>query len=431
MRLIRIKNLWLIFLVLFFSLTLLGVDQSASQKIEQETENIKENLVKIRRQLHQNPELSNREFETSKLVAGYLKSLGLEVKTGIAHTGVVGLLKGAESGITVALRADMDALPIQELNNVPYKSKNPGVMHACGHDFHTTIGLGTATVLSKIKDKIKGNIKFIFQPAEEGAPPGEEGGASLMIKEEVLKNPEVSVIFGLHVFPLLDVSTMGYKPESFMAQANRFEIEVLGKKTHGASPHLGIDPIVIASEVVLAFQTITSRQIDAREPVVLSVGIIEGGNRFNIIADKVKLVGTVRVFNPKTNQEVRSRMERIVKGITESYGANYTFKYNEGAPPVNNDPNLVKESISVIEKLVGSQNVILLKPQMFAEDFSYYALKVPGFFYFLGVRNEEKGLVNMLHTPYFNGDEKCIPLGIKLMCHLLLNYLESHKKLDN
>jgi amidohydrolase len=431
MKLIKNKKLGIFFLFLIFSSNLFCIDPLSEKLLNKELEKIKEQLISIRRRIHQNPELSNREFETSKFVSNYLRKLGLEVKTGIAHTGVVGLLRGYSNGKTVALRADMDALPIQELNDVPYKSRKKGIMHACGHDFHTTIGLGTATVLSKMKDKIKGNIKFIFQPAEEGPPPGEQGGASLMIEEGVLENPKVSAIFGLHVFPLIDVGTIGYKPESFMAQANRFEIEILGKKTHGASPHLGIDPIVIASEVVLALQTIPSRQIDAREPVVLSVGVIEGGNRFNIIADKVKLVGTVRVFDPKTNQKVRFQMERIVKGITESYGANYTFKYDEGAPPVYNNPDLTQESISVIEKLIGSHNVILLKPQMFAEDFSYYALKVPGFFYFLGVGNKEKGLVNMLHTPYFNGDEDCIPIGVKLMSHLLLNYLESHKKLDN
>lgn len=424
MKLFKRKRWYLLFLLLFTNL--FAIEPSLERKINIEIEKVKEQLISIRRQIHQNPELSNREFETSKLVAEHLKKLGLKVKTDIAHTGVVGLLKGTQSGPTVALRADMDALPIEELNDIPYKSKRKGVMHACGHDVHTTIGLGTAIILSKIRNKIKGNIKFIFQPAEEGAPPGEEGGANLMIKEGVLENPKVSAIFGLHVFPLINVGTIGYKPKAFMAQANRFEIEIIGKKTHGAAPHLGVDPIVIASEVVLAFQTIPSRQIDAREPVVLSIGIIEGGNRFNIIADKVKLIGTVRVFNPKTNQEVRSRMEKIVKGITQSYGAHYTFKYDEGAPPVYNDPDLVKESVSVIKKLIGSRNVILLKPQMFAEDFSYYALKVPAFFYFLGVRNEAKGIIHMLHTPNFNVDEECIPIGVKLMCHLLLNYLENH-----
>ncbi|MCP2618233.1 amidohydrolase, partial [Candidatus Aminicenantes bacterium AC-335-A11] len=353
--------------------------------------------------------------------------LGLEVKTGIAHTGVVGLLKGTQPGTTVALRADMDALPIQELNDIPYKSKRKGVMHACGHDVHMTVALGVAMVLSRMRDEIKGNIKFIFQPAEEGAPPGEEGGASLMIKEGVLENPKVSAIFGLHVFPLLNVGTIGYRPEAFMAQSNRFEIEIIGKGAHGATPHLGIDAVVIASEVVLALQTIPSRQIDAREPVVLSVGIIEGGNRFNIIADKVRLVGTVRVFSKEMSREVKEKMEKIIKGITESYGASYKFQYVEGAPPVHNDPSLTRESIKVIEKIIGSKNVILLKPQMVAEDFSYYGVKIPSFFYFLGVRNEKKGITHMLHTPYFNVDEECIPIGIRLMCNLLFAYLEKYQ----
>ena len=425
MRLFKRKE-FLILFFLFLFLDLFALDPSIEKKIGKEIAEIKSQLISIRRQIHQNPELSNREFETSKLVAEYLKKLGLEVKTGIAHTGVVGLLKGNQPGTTVALRADMDALPIQELNDIPYKSKKKGIMHACGHDVHTTIALGVASVLSKMKNEIKGNIKFIFQPAEEGAPPGEEGGASLMIKEGVLENPKVNAIFGLHVFPLLDIGTIGYKPEAFMAQSNRFEIEIVGKNAHGATPHLGIDAIVIACEVVLALQTIPSRLIDAREPVVLSVGVIEGGNRFNIIADRVKLIGTVRVFSTKINKKVRAKMEKIIKGITESYGASYRFQYREGAPPVYNDPSLVKESLPVMKKIVGSRNVILLKPQMVAEDFSYYGQKTPSFFYFLGVRNEKKGITHMLHTPYFNVDEECIPLGVKLMSNLLLNYLEKH-----
>ncbi len=425
MRLFKRKE-FLILFFLFLFLNLFAFDPSIEKKIDKEIAEIKSQLISIRRQIHQNPELSNREFETSKLVAEYLKKLGLEVKTGIAHTGVVGLLKGTQSGPTVALRADMDALPIQELNDIPYKSKKKGIMHACGHDVHTTIALGVASVLSKMKDEIKGNIKFIFQPAEEGAPPGEEGGASLMIKEGVLENPKVNAIFGLHVFPLLNTGTIGYKPEAFMAQSNRFEIEIIGKNAHGATPHLGIDAIVIACEVVLALQTIPSRLIDAREPVVLSVGVIEGGNRFNIIADRVKLIGTVRVFSTEINKKVRAKIEKIIKGITESYGASYRFQYREGAPPVYNDPSLVKESLPIMKKIVGSRNVILLKPQMVAEDFSYYGQKIPSFFYFLGVRNEKKGITHMLHTPYFNVDEECIPLGVKLMSYLLLNYLEKH-----
>ncbi len=428
MKLIRNRKFGIFFLFIFFSFNLFGTEASLEQIINKEVAKIKERLISIRRQIHQNPELSNREFETSKFVADYLRELGLEVKTGIAHTGVIGLLRGYSNGKTVALRADMDALPIQELNDVPYKSMRQGVMHACGHDVHTTIGLGTATVLSKMRNKINGNIKFIFQPAEEGAPPGEEGGASLMIKEGVLENPKVGAIFGLHVFPQLNIGTVGYRPEAFMAQSNRFEIEIIGENAHGATPHLGIDAVVIASEVVLALQTIPSRLIDAREPVVISVGVIEGGKRFNIIAGKVKLVGTVRVFSSKINEEVRAKMEKIIKGITESYGANYRFQYEEGAPPVFNDPLLVEESIPVIKKIIGSQNVILLKPQMVAEDFSYYGQKIPSFFYFLGVRNEAKGIIHMLHTPYFNVDEECIPLGVKLMSHLLLSYLESHRR---
>jgi amidohydrolase len=405
-----------------------SLDPNTITQLENRAHALKDKLIHIRRDIHMHPELGNREVRTARLVAEHLKSLGLDVKTGVAKTGVVGLLKGAKPGPTVAVRVDMDALPIQELNDVPYKSQNPGVKHACGHDVHTTVGLGTAEVLAGLRDKLSGTVKFIFQPAEEGPPTGEEGGARLMVQEGVLENPKVEAIFGIHDMPTIDVGTIGYNYGPTMASSDEFEIVITGKKVHAAYPHAGIDPIPIAAQVVSALQTVVSRQIDAREPAVLSVGIIEGGNRFNIIADKVRLVGTVRTLNAEVRKQIPERMERIVKGITESYGATYTFNYRDWAPVTYNDPELTKKAVSAIERLVGAKNVIVPRPQMGAEDFAYFAEKVPGFYFLLGVRNEKKGFVHMIHTEYFDVDEDAIPLGVKVMSGVVWDYLERRKQ---
>jgi amidohydrolase len=383
-------------------------------------------MVTQRRDFHMHPELSNREERTSRVVAERLRALGLEVKTGVGKHGVVALLKGAKPGPVVAVRADMDALPIQENIDVPYKSQNPGVKHACGHDVHMTVGLGVAETLSKMRDQIQGTVKFIFQPAEEGPPPGEEGGAALMIKEGALENPRPQAIFGLHVMPNIEVGTVGYNSGPAMASADRFVVTIKGKKVHGAYPHDGVDAVVVAAEAVSALQTIRSRRINTQEPLVLSVGIIQGGNRFNIIADEVKLEGTVRTLSEDVRKSAQEMMRQTLAGVTSAYGASFDLQYVEGAAVTYNEPKLVEESLPTIKRILGDAQVVSPKPQMGAEDFSYFQKVIPGFFYFLGVGNKAKGITAMIHTPEFDVDEDSLVVGVKVMSNVLLDYLDRH-----
>lgn len=422
--------------ILYFSsfcLSVAGihVDKKTALQIDREIEKHIYEIIRTRRYIHINPELGNHEYETAKLVASKLMSLGLEVKTGIAKTGVVALLQGSQQGFTVGIRADMDALPIQELTDVHYKSLNPGVMHACGHDIHTSIALGTAMVLSTLKDKIKGNIKFIFQPAEEGTPPGEEGGAYLMIKEGALENPPVGAIFGLHVWPEGNVGEIHFSPGPIMASSDWFEIIIKGKSSHTARPQEGIDAIALASQIVLSIQSIISRAIDTTDPAVIIIGKIEGGTRSNIIAEDVRLEGTVRTLSESNRAKIKKLMENIVKGITHSFGADYIFNYKKGSPSVYNHPELAKVMYPTLISLLGENNVKKLKPQMVSEDFSLYCQEIPGFFFFLGVKPPYKKSIAPLHSPYFNPDERSIPIGIKIMCHLLLDCLESQNNLED
>lgn len=406
-----------------------AIDQKLAQTIDQEIEKNRAEMIKVRRYLHMNPELGNHEFETAKLVASKLSALGLEVKTGVAGTGVVGLLRGALSGPTVAIRADLDALPIQELNTFPYRSLNPGVMHACGHDFHTTIALGAATVLAAVKDRIKGNVRFIFQPAEEGLPAGQEGGAALMIKEGVLDNPPVRAIFALHVWPELKVGDIGYTAGYLMASSDNFIITIEGKSAHAARPQEGIDAVVLAAEVINNLQTIVSRAIDPTEPAVITIGKIQGGTKANIIAEKVEMEGTVRTLNDKVRERMPVLMEDIIRGLTQSYGASYSFKYEKGTPPVYNHPDLVQAMLPVLENAFSPERLVPVKPQMVAEDFALLAERVPAFMYLLGVRSPGQASAAPLHSPYFNPDERAIPVGIKAMCHLVLSALEQQAAL--
>ncbi len=400
-----------------------AVDQKTAQRIDEEIERIRPEVVKIRRFLHMNPELSNREYETAKLVSAKLSSLGLEVRTGVALTGVVGLLRGSQTGPFVACRADMDALPIQELNNVPYKSLNPGVMHACGHDVHTSIALGTAMVLSGLKDRLKGGVKFLFQPAEEGPPEGEEGGASLMVREGALDDPPVSAIFGLHVWPE-PVGQVLYSPGDIMASSDLFQVTIKGRSAHGARPQEGVDAIVIAAEVVSAFQTVISRALDPMDPAVLTVGKVEGGARWNIIPEKVTLEGTVRCLSDANRKKIPALMEALVKNITAAYGGSYVFDYQPRTPAVQNNADLGRMMLPTLVKALGKERVLDFKPQMVSEDFSQYAQRIPGFFFFLGVRGPAASGPAALHSPTFNPDERSIAVGIKAMCHLLLDALE-------
>jgi amidohydrolase len=400
-------------------------DSAREQRIAQAAESLRAQLIAQRRDFHMHPELSNREERTSRIVAERLRALGLEdVKTGVGKYGVTALLRGARPGATVAVRADMDALPIQEVNDVPYKSQVAGVKHACGHDAHTTVELGVAEVLSKMKGEINGTIKFIFQPAEEGAPPGEEGGARLMIKEGVMENPRPSAIFGLHTLPSIEAGQIAYHSGPAMASSDRFLITIRGKSSHGAQPHAGVDSIVVAAECVTALQTIRSRRIDPQEPLVISVGQIQGGTRYNIIAGEVKMEGTMRALNEEVRQRAQTLMRETLQSITAAYGATFELKFDEGAAVTFNEPKLVEETLPVMRRIVGDKNVLSIKPFMPAEDFSYFQKVSPGFYYFLGVGNRAKGITAGWHTPDFDIDEESLVVGVKVMANVLLDYLE-------
>ncbi|MGD1010786.1 MAG: amidohydrolase [Candidatus Aminicenantales bacterium] len=409
-------------------LILPALDKKTAQRIDEEIEKNIGEVIKIRRFIHMNPELGNREFETSRLVSSKLDTLGLEVRTGVAKTGVVALLRGAQPGASIALRADMDALPIQEMTGLPYKSLNPGVMHACGHDVHTSIALGTAMVLSALKDKIKGTVSFIFQPAEEGPPQDEEGGADLMIREGALDSPPVSAIVGFHVWPE-SLGQVFVAPGFITGSSDGFRITVNGKAAHGARPHEGVDAIVIAAEIVQALQTVVSRAVDPTDPAVLTVGTIQGGARPNIIADRVTLEGTVRTLSEANRKKIPPLMEAIVKDVTEMNGATYEFEYKPQLPSVYNNPELTATMAPILAKLLGKDNVLEWKPQLIAEDFSFFARKIPGFYFFLGVKSPGQPSAAPLHSPNFSPDERSIPLGIKILSQLLLEALEEQSSL--
>jgi len=388
---------------------------------------VSKDVKKWRRHLHENPELSNEEKETSKYVESQLKKFGLKPVSGIAKTGVVAVLEGGKPGPIIAVRADMDALPIEEETGLKFSSKNNGVMHACGHDFHTSILLGVAKILTEMKDDIPGKVKFIFQPAEE-APSGQMVGARLMTKEGVLKNPDVEAIFGMHVDTELEVGSLGYVSGPFMASSDLFKITVKGKRSHGAYPWKGIDAIVVASEIVTSLQNIVSRKIDARKPVVVTVGKINGGEAFNIIADEVILEGTVRTLDPAAHEKVPTLMEEIIKGITSAHGASYEFEYTKGAPVSVNDPELTAISVPFLKSTSGIDSVHINTPTMGAEDFAWFAQEVPGFYFDIGVRNESEGKIYGVHTALFNPDEDALEIGVRAMSTLLIKYLSNNSK---
>jgi amidohydrolase len=381
-------------------------------------------LVETRRDIHRHPELGNREFRTGKLVAERLRTLGIEVRYPVARTGVVGILKGGRPGAAVAVRADLDALPIQERNDVPYKSENPGVKHACGHDAHTTIVLGTAEVLARMKDRLPGTVVFLFQPAEEGTPEGEDGGAALMIKEGALDQPKVQAVYGLHMDPTLEIGEVGWSIGPIYASSDRFVIEVQGKKTHGAYPHTGLDPIPVAAEMVQALQLIVSRQFDALSPKVLTIGSIHGGNRFNIIADQVTLEGTLRTLDVDVRREMKERIQRTVSGVAATHGLTAALRWvGEGNLATMNDAALTRASVPSLQRVYGAAQTREVKPQMGAEDFAALADRVPGLYIKMGVRNEAKGITAMIHTEDFDVDERVLPLGVKAMSTLVWDYL--------
>ena len=398
------------------------------QEIAQMVDGMRAAMVAQRRDFHMHPELSNREERTARVIAERLRSFGLDdVKTGVGKNGIVALLKGSQPGAVVAIRADMDALPIQENIDVPYKSQNEGVKHACGHDAHMTIELGVAEVLTRLRARLPGTVKFIFQPAEEGSPTGEEAGAALMIKEGALDNPRPSAIFGLHVMPNIAVGQIGYNSGPAMASSDRFAITILGKKVHGAYPHDGIDAVVVASECVTALQSIRSRRINTMEPLVITVGSIHGGNRFNIIADEVRLEGTMRTLNEDVRRKAQEMMRETLAGITSAYGAKFELQWGDNNPVTYNDPNLVEATLPSMRRVIGARNVISPNPQMGAEDFSRFQKVVPGFFYFLGVGNHARGIEAMIHTPEFDIDEDALAVGVKVMANVVFDYLDRQK----
>ena len=385
---------------------------------------LRDKLVAQRRDLHVHPELSNREVRTGKVIAERLRALGLEdIRTGIAHHGVTAILRGAKPGPVIAVRADMDALPILETLNVPYKSQNAGVKHACGHDVHMTVQLGVAEVLASMRAEIAGTIKFIFQPAEEGPPVGEQGGASMMIRQGVLESPRPREIFGLHVTHELQVGTFGWTSGSALASADRFTIKIKGKKVHGAWPHQGIDASVVAAESILALQSIRSRRIDPSEPMVLTIGSIHGGNRYNIITDEVTMEGTVRTLDEDVRGKVHGLMREILGGITKAHGASYELDFTMGYPVTYNDPALTERSTPTLTRLFSAQNVKRMKPSMGGEDFSEYQKVIPGFFYWLGVGNFQKGINGAVHTPEFDADEDALVHGVRAMAGIVLDAL--------
>ncbi|MGB5387982.1 MAG: amidohydrolase [Eudoraea sp.] len=393
---------------------------------------VEDKVIEWRREIHQNPELSNREFKTAEKIAAHLNSLGIAVQTGVAHTGVVGVLKGNQPGKVVALRADIDALPVTERNDLEFKStvtseflgEKVGVMHACGHDTHTAILMGVAEVLSKNRDKIKGSVKFIFQPAEEGPPPGEEGGALLMVKEGVLKNPDVDAIFGLHINSATPVGVIRYKSGGTMASAQRFVINVKGKQTHGSQPWLGVDPILISAKIIEGLQTIVSREANlTNEAAVISVGKIKSGVRFNIIPESAEMIGTIRTLDYDMQKMINRRMEEMVPAIAKAYGGEASIEIRTNTAITYNDPDLVVQMLPTIKRVAGEVNVQTQNAVTGAEDFSYFQEKVPGFFFFLGGMTAGSNQSFPHHTPDFLIDDSGLLLGVKTLTEMSLDYL--------
>lgn len=396
-------------------------------------------LVETRRDIHAHPELSNEEERTAALVAERLRDLGLEVKTGVAKHGVVALLDSGKPGPCVAVRADLDALPIKELRATPYRSKNPGVMHACGHDVHTTVGLGVAELLANHRDLWRGSVKFLFQPAEESMPSSFKGewGAKLMVEEGAMENPRPAAVFGLHCRPTISradatddsihylrAGQVAYAIGPDSANSDSFSITIKGLMAHGSAPHRGVDAIVVAAEAITALQTIRSRQTDTRQPLVISVGMIQGGQRQNIIADEVTFAGTVRTYDNTFRDGVIEKMHRTLKGITEAHGASYDMDYRKGYPSVINNAALAKATLPVFKRLLGQDQVLEMIPGMGGEDFSYFAQVVPGFYFRLGVSNPDKDITGEIHTPLFDVDEECLKTGVAVMAAAVCDFLD-------
>ena len=395
-------------------------------------------LVAWRRDIHQNPELGNREHRTAKLVADHLRALGIDdVREKVAHTGVVGLLKGGLPGPVVALRADMDALPVVEETDVPFRSNvrtewnnmECGVMHACGHDAHTSILMGVAEVLAQMRERIPGTVKFIFQPAEETPPIGEEGGAKMMIEQGCLDTPRVEAIFGLHITSIIPTGRIGYRSGPLMASADDFRVFVRGTQTHAAMPWRGIDPIVVSSQIVMGLQTIVSRRMNiTHEPSIVTVGVFHGGVRHNIIPDEVKLEGTIRAFDEQQRDELHEHVKRITEMIASAGGAKATVHIHRWYDVTVNDAALTEWSVPTLQRMAGESNVGVIDKVCGAEDFSFYQKKVPGFFYFMGCTPPDRDVAAAApnHSPRFYVDEKCLKLGVRTLGALALDWLAAN-----
>lgn len=400
--------------------------------------NVESKVIDWRRDFHQNPELGNREFRTAKIVSDHLKSLGMEVETDIAHTGVVGILKGAKPGPMVMLRADMDALPVTEQVDLPFKSVKTtnyrgvdvGVMHACGHDTHVAMLMGAAEVLAGLKENLHGSVMFVFQPAEEGAPENEEGGAELMLKQGIFKKHNPEVAFGLHITSSLPTGSIGYRSGPLMASSDRFEIIVQGEQTHGSIPWTGVDPISAAAQVVTGINHIVSRQIDiTKEPAIVSFGKISGGVRNNIIPDKVELVGTIRNFDMNNRQQIFEKISTTATHIAAASGAKANVTIHEGYPVTVNNPALTAQMLSSLTEVAGAKNVLILPKITGAEDFSFYALEVPGLFVFLGgtPHGQDPKTAPSNHSPLFYADESSFKTGTAVLTQLTLDYMAQSK----
>ena len=414
----------------------LWATNTLNQTIAQRVTAVNDKVVAWRRDIHANPELSNREFRTSALVAQHLRSLGIEVQTGVAHTGVIGLLKGGKPGPVIALRADMDALPVVEKTGLPYAStvrgeyqgRDVGVMHACGHDTHVAILMGAAEVLAAVRDELPGTVKFLFQPAEEGAPKGENGGAKMMIEEGALLNPRVDAVVGLHISQSDVVGRASFRPLGLMASAQRFDVEISGSQTHGARPWAGVDPIVAGAQIVNGLQTIASRQIDiTQHPVVVTVGQFEAGVRNNIVPETARLSGTIRTFDPNVRSQVHEKIQRIVTQVATSQGATATVDIDPGVPVTYNHAGLTEQLHGTLAAVYGSDNLIVPPPITGAEDFSFFQEQVPGFFFFIGGRPADVPVSEAIpnHSPYFYVDEGALPLGVHAMSRLAVDYLRA------
>ena len=433
----------LLFTVVFINILcapLIAQTSNYSELIAEKANDIEAKVIDWRQDFHQNPELGNREVRTAGIVAKHLQSLGIETTTKVGVTGVIGILKGDKPGPVIALRADMDALPVEETNDLPYASKvktmyngkETSVMHACGHDGHTAILMGVAEILSSMKKDLKGTVKFIFQPAEEGAPKGEEGGAKLLVKEGVLENPKVDVVFGLHILAQTEVGKINYRPAGMMAGATDFKITVNGKPSHGSQPWLSVDPILTAAQIVTSINTIVSKNINLTEnPAVVVVAAINGGNRSNIIPEQVEMLGSIRAFSNEDETLIYNRIKQIAENTAIAAGATAVVEipYTVHYPVTYNNVELTKTVLPSLQKSAGSENVILIPPITGSEDFSYFAQKVPGFFFFIGgmPKGQDPELAGPHHTPEFIVDDTAFKTGVKALCNLVLDYEEEVK----